>query len=115
MQRVRVLLGTALVMMCLFGGGIGGRLLAQSCKPCYNEVSDGGIGGKYSSNECFVGVCQNATSPSECYKESCSACKWNPKKRTGCQEGVNYACPAAGNCPGGKPVEHWMCHNLCRC
>ena len=94
---------------------VGGRLLAQQCVPCYNNITDGGPFGKYASQACFMGTCQNASSPSECYREDCKSCHYNPKLRKGCQAGRNYTCPAAGNCPNNEPIAHHVCVNLCGC
>lgn len=105
-----------LIVVFVIAGALGGRVLArQQCLPCYNNISDGGPFGKFKNNQCFMGVCQNSSTLTECYKETCSACKWNVKKRTGCQGGENYTCSAQGNCPDNEPVVHHVCVNLCGC
>lgn len=111
-----LLFRTVVMIAFLVAGAVGGRMLArQQCTPCFNVITDGGPTGKYKSNSCFPGVCQNASAPSECYKETCSACKWNYKKRKGCQGGQNYVCPASGNCVDGQPRTPFVCENLCGC
>lgn len=98
-------LRTLLIAASLIGGAVGGRLVAQQCVPCYNDISDGGPFGKYASQKCYMGYCQNG-SLAECYRETCSACKWKSKLQKGCQAGQNYACPAQGNCVDNAPIEH---------
>jgi hypothetical protein len=112
-----LIIKTFLIAASIVSGAVGGRILArQQCIPCYNDIADGGPFGKFRSNKCYVGACQpNAPAKSWCYRETCSSCKYNDRKKTGCPSGVNFTCPAAGDCPDGNPAKPFVCQNLCGC
>lgn len=112
---MKYLIQLLVLFSCLFLGALAGRSFAVKCIPCENNISDGGgPAGKFATNQCYMGTCEGAAQ-SWCYKETCSNCKWNAKKRTGCQAGSNYVCPLSGNCVSGKPQKHFVCKDICGC
>lgn len=106
-----VRLWSLLAVLSLLGGAVAGHLWGQTCQACYN-IFDADPSGKYNSNKCFLGYCQGATSQSMCYREICKSCTKQTCKAPG---STVWACPAGGNCPGGKPIAHWACQNSCGC